>query len=105
MAYQAENTLTEMGDKIDPMDKSELESKLAALKSTLSGTDFAAIKAATDDLKNTFYKVSEKMYQAAQQAQGGNPGDMGGGFGGGQGFNGGNQGGQDYYDADYTVVD
>ena len=100
MAYQAENTLTEMGDKIDPMDKSELESKLAALKGTLSGTDFAAIKSATDELKNTFYKVSEKMYQQAQQAQGGNPGDMGGGNPGG-----GNAGGADYYDADYTVVD
>ncbi|MBQ3256490.1 MAG: molecular chaperone DnaK [Oscillospiraceae bacterium] len=104
MAYQAENTLTEMGDKIDPMDKSELEGKLAALKSTLSGTDFAAIKSATDDLKNTFYKVSEKMYQQAQQAQGGNPGDMGGGFNGGN-PGGGAQGGADYYDADYTVVD
>ena len=104
MAYQAENTLTEMGDKIDPMDKSELESKLAALKGTLSGTDFAAIKSATDDLKNTFYKVSEKMYQQAQQAQGGNPGDMGGGFNGGN-PGGGNAGGADYYDADYTVVD
>ena len=104
MAYQAENTLTEMGDKIDPMDKSELESKLAALKGTLSGTDFAAIKSATDDLKNTFYKVSEKMYQQAQQAQGGNPGAMGGGFNGGN-PGGGNAGGADYYDADYTVVD
>ena len=104
MAYQAENTLTEMGDKIDPMDKSELEGKLAALKGTLSGTDFAAIKSATDELKNTFYKVSEKMYQQAQQAQGGNPGDMGGGFGGGN-PGGGNAGGADYYDADYTVVD
>ena len=104
MAYQAENTLTEMGDKIDPMDKSELESKLAALKGTLSGTDFAAIKSATDELKNTFYKVSEKMYQQAQQAQGGNPGDMGGGFNGGN-PGGGNAGGADYYDADYTVVD
>ena len=105
MAYQAENTLTEMGDKIDPMDKSELESKLAALKGTLSGTDFAAIKSATDELKNTFYKVSEKMYQQAQQAQGGNPGDMGGGNPGGGNAGGGNAGGADYYDADYTVVD
>ena len=107
MAYQAENTLTEMGDKLDAADKSELEGKLAALKSTLSGTDFEAIKAATEDLKQTFYKVSEKMYQAASQAQGGNPGDMGGQAGGNPGAgnpgNGGN--GQDYYDADYTVVD
>ena len=114
MAYQAENTLTEAGDKLDPMDKSELEGKLATLKSALSGSDFNAIKAATDDLKNSFYKVSEKLYQQAQGQQGGNPGDMGGGFGGGNpgggqyyggGNPGGDQGGQDYYDADYTVVD
>ena len=98
MAYQAENTLTEMGDKLDPSDKSELESKLSGLKSALSGSDSGAIKAATEDLKQTFYKVSEKMYQAAG-AQQGQPGpDMGGQPGG-------NNGGQDYYDADYTVVD
>ena len=98
MAYQAENTLTEMGDKLDPSDKSELESKLSGLKSALSGSDSGAIKAATEELKQTFYKVSEKMYQAAG-AQQGQPGpDMGGQPGG-------NNGGQDYYDADYTVVD
>ena len=97
MAYQAENTLTEMGDKLDPADKSELEGKLAALKGTLSGSDSGAIKAATEELKNTFYKVSEKLYQSQAQAQGGaQPGpDMGGAA----------PGGQDYYDADYTVVD
>ena len=99
MAYQAENTLTEMGDKLDTSDKSELEGKLAALKGTLSGGDFNAIKAATEELKQTFYKVSEKLYQAQAQAQpgAGQPGpDMGGGAA---------SGGQDYYDADYTVVD
>ena len=97
MAYQAENTLTEMGDKLDPADKSELEGKLAALKGTLSGSDSGAIKAATEELKNTFYKVSEKLYQSQAQAQGGaQPGpDMGGAA----------PGGQDYYDADYTGVD
>ena len=102
MAYQAENTLTEMGDKLDTSDKSELEGKLAALKGTLSGGDFNAIKAATEELKQTFYKVSEKLYQAQAQAQpgAGQPGpDMGGGAASG------GQGGQDYYDADYTVVD
>lgn len=98
MAYQAENTLTEMGDKLDPSDKSELESKLSGLKSALSGSDSGAIKAATEELKQTFYKVSEKMYQAAAQQQGQPGPDMGGQPGG-------NNGGQDYYDADYTVVD
>ena len=104
MVYQTEKTMAEMGDKLDPADKSEADAKLSALKSALTGTDSAAIKAATDDLTQTFYKISEKMYQAAGAAQGA----QGQGFdptqaaqGGAQG----SQGGQDYYDADYTVVD
>ena len=100
MVYQTEKTLAEMGDKLDPADKSEVESKLASLKSALTGTDSAAIKAATEELTQAFYKVSEKLYQAAgpQGAQGFDPSQAGG-------TQGGSNGGQDYYDADYTVVD
>ena len=101
MAYQIEKTLGEMGDKLDPADKSEAEAKLQNLKSALTGTDSAAIKNATEELKQVFYKISEKMYQA----QGGQPGagfDPSQAQGGPQG---GSNGGQDYYDADYTVVD
>ena len=99
MAYQIEKTLNEMGDKLDPADKSEAEAKLQNLKSALTGTDSATIKNATEELKQVFYKISEKMYQA----QGGQPGA---GFDPSQaGPNPGGQGGQDYYDADYTVVD
>ena len=87
-----------MGDKLDAADKSEVEAKLNALKSALTGTDTAAIKAATEELTQAFYKVSEKMYQAAGGAQGA-------GFDPTQAPGAGAQGGQDYYDADYTVVD
>ncbi len=103
MVYQTEKTLAEMGDKIDAADKSEVEAKLSALKTALTGTDTAAIKSATEELTQAFYKISEKMYQA----QGGQPG-QGAGFDPSQaqgGQPGGNAGGQDYYDADYTVVD
>ena len=116
MVYQTEKTLNEMGDKLDAADKSEVESKLTALKTALTGTDTAAIKAATEELTQAFYKVSEKMYQAAGGAQGAGfdpnqaaGGAQGAGFdpnqaaGGAQGGTSGN--GQDYYDADYTVVD
>ena len=100
MVYQTEKTLAEMGDKLDPADKGEVESKLQALKTALTGTDSAAIKHATEELTQAFYKVSEKMYQAAnpQGAQGFDPSQAGG-------HQGGQNGGQDYYDADYTVVD
>ena len=105
MVYQTEKTLNEMGDKLDAADKSEVESKLTALKTALTGTDTATIKAATEELTQAFYKVSEKMYQAAGGAQGAgfDPNQAAGGAQGGTSGTSGN--GQDYYDADYTVVD
>ena len=109
MVYQTEKILNETGDKLDPADKSEMESKLAALKSALTGTDTAAIKSATEELTQAFYKVSEKMYQAAGGAQGaGFEPSQAAGFDPSQaagGPNPGGNGGQDYYDADYTVID
>ena len=104
MVYQTEQTLSEMGDKLDPADKSEIEAKLSSLKTALTGTDTAAIKSATEELTQAFYKVSEKLYQqsgAAQQGQGFDP-SQAAGFNGGAAPGG---DGQDYYDADYTVVD
>ena len=104
MVYQTERTLEELGDKVDAAEKAEVESKLNELKETLKGSDTAAIKAATEALTQVFYKLSEKMYQQAnpQGQPGANPGcdpncqgDCGNG----------SDNGQQYYDADYTVVD
>ncbi len=100
MVYQTEKTVAELGEKLDAGEKAEVESKLAALKQALTGTDTASIKAATEELTQVFYKISEKLYQQAG-------GPQGAGFDPSQA--GGPQGtapnGQDYYDADYTVVD
>ncbi|MGI5976862.1 MAG: molecular chaperone DnaK [Candidatus Limivicinus sp.] len=105
MVYQTEKALGEVGDKIDAAEKSEVQTKLDALKKALTGTDTAAIKAATEDLTQAFYKISEKMYKAAgAQAGPQGAGPQAGPQGGQQGNPGGAQG-QDYYDADYTVVD
>ena len=99
MVYQTEKTMEELGDKLDAGEKAEVESKLAALKQALTGTDTAAIKSATEELTQAFYKLSEKLYQQAGGPQGGaNPGQAGGPQGTAPN-------GQDYYDADYTVVD
>ena len=106
MVYQTEKTLNEMGDKLDGADKSEEEPKLNALKSALTGTDTAAIKAATEELTQAFYKISEKLYQQAGGPQGaGFDPSQAGGFNGGAQPGQNPQGGQNYYDADYTVVD
>lgn len=74
LAYQTEQLLSENGDKFSADDKSALETKVAALKEALNGDNLDTIKAAQDDLQNKFYEVSQKLYQAAQAAQGAAPG-------------------------------
>ena len=105
MVYQTERTLEELGDKVDAAEKAEVESKLNELKETLKGSDTVAIKAATEALTQVFYKLSEKMYQQANP-QGGQPGANPGCDPNCQSDDCSKGGdGQQYYDADYTVVD
>ena len=97
MVYQAEKTLNEVGDKVPESEKAPIKAGVEKLKETLKGEDTDAIKAATEELTQLFYKMSEKLYQ--QQAPQGDP-NMGGQQPGGD-----PNGGQQYYDADYKVVD
>ena len=102
LVYQCEKILADEGDKFDANDKSELQSKVDAVKNALTGQDINMIKNEKEALQQTFYKISEKLYQqaaAAQQAQGGaqgfNPNDFAGGAQGAQPNDG-------YTDAGYT---
>ncbi|MDE6124139.1 MAG: molecular chaperone DnaK [Eubacterium sp.] len=95
MVYQTETLISESGDKFSADDKSALETKAEALKEALKGDDLDAIKAAQEDLQNKFYEVSQKLYQAAQAAQGADPNAQ----------QAADNGGADYTDADYTEVD
>ena len=73
MVFQTEKMLKENGDKLPADVKSEAESKLADLKSTLQSGSIDDIKAKQEALSQVF----ERMYQAAaaaQQAAGQNPG-------------------------------
>ena len=97
IVYQTEKTLEDMGDKVPAEVKSEIETKLQTLKTALTGTDTESIKQATKELTDVFGKLYEAA-QAAQGAQGFDPNAAAGGSVNGEG-------GQDYYDADYTVVD
>ena len=98
MVYQAEKTIADLGDKLDASDKAKLNDALGKVKAVKDGSDTAAIKAATDELTQAFYAVSEKIY--SQNPQGAPGGQQGPNPGGGAA-----PGGQDYYDADYEVVD
>lgn len=70
MVYQCEKTLGELGDKVSAEEKSAIEAKVNEVKEALKGTDTEAIKTATEALQQEVFKMSEKVYQAAQQAQG-----------------------------------
>ena len=102
MVYQSEKTLGEVGDKIPADEKAKVQSGIDKLKEVLKGDDTDAIKSATEELTQMFYQMSEKLYQQANPQGGAQAGpDMGGQNGGAQtGPN-----GQQYYDADYKVVD
>ncbi len=65
MVYQSEKTITDLGDKLSAEDKSELETKVAALKEALKGAGLEDIKAKQEDLQKKFYEVSAKVYQDA----------------------------------------
>ncbi|GAA0115766.1 molecular chaperone DnaK [Clostridium senegalense] len=70
MVYQTEKTLGELGDKVSAEDKSEITTKIDALKAVKDGEDIEAIKKATEELTQAFYAVSSKMYQGEAGAQG-----------------------------------
>ena len=105
LVYQCEKIISEEGDKFDAADKAELQSKVDALKNALNGQDANLIKNEKEALQQTFYKISEKLYQAAQAAQGAQGGAQGfnpNDFAGAQGDFGGAQANDGYTDAGYT---
>ena len=92
LVYQTEQALSELGDKVDPADKADIEQKLNALKEALKGTDNELIKTGTESLSKKFAEMSEKIYKAAQAEQPAQE-PTGGAQGGGQNA--------DFVDADF----
>ena len=76
MVFQAEKSLTELGDKVSESDKAPVLAAIEKLKETLKGNDTEAIKADTEALEKSFYAISEQLYRQAQ-AQGGDPAGAG----------------------------
>jgi molecular chaperone DnaK len=68
-AYQAERQLKELGENVDDSSREDIEAAVKALREVLDGDDPAAISARTDALNESFHKVSEVIYERAQQAQ------------------------------------
>src|SRR5213082_3185949 len=82
-AYQAERQLNEMGDKVDSAAKEEIEAAIKAVRDVLTSEDASEINAKTEALNASFHKVSEAMYQRAQEEQAAASGDGAGTAGAG----------------------
>ncbi len=75
-SYRAEKSIAELGDKITPEQKSDLESKIGDVRSSLSTDDVSRIKSSREALEQAFYKISESIY--GQSAAGAPGADFGG---------------------------
>ncbi len=99
LVYTSEKTLADFGDKLTDAEKTDIQGACDALKEALKGTDTEAIKVKQEDLQKKVYAVSEKVYKAAQEAQGqpaGNPNPEQPAY---------DTDPNNVYDADYTDVD
>jgi len=61
--YQSEKMLRDLGDKVPADVRTEIESKIATLKTAMGGRDVADIKRKTEELAQSLQKIGEKMYQ------------------------------------------
>ena len=67
LAYTAEKTLRDHKDKIPSDLNQEVETKVAAVRSALQGTDVDAIRQASQELNDTMQKVGSAVYQQQPQ--------------------------------------
>ena len=70
LAYQAEKTIKDLGDKADKAQAAKVEDAVKKLREALKGTDTDAIKKATEELQKPLYEMSAAAYQQAQAAGG-----------------------------------
>lgn len=77
MVFQTEKAMEEVGDKLDPNDRSEVEADLAALKELVEKTNNTdniddaqvdALKSGKEKLMNSAQKLFAKVYEQSQAA-------------------------------------
>ncbi|MDQ2903487.1 MAG: molecular chaperone DnaK [Ktedonobacteraceae bacterium] len=65
LAYQSERTLSDVGAKLSPTLRSEVEGRIKDVRDALSTSDTARIRSAADDLERTVQRVGQEIYSQA----------------------------------------
>jgi molecular chaperone DnaK len=71
LAFQAERTLRDLGDKVSSEDKADVEAKVEAVREALKGDDLEAIRRTSSELASSLQRVGTAAYQAGEAAGGG----------------------------------
>ncbi|CAN5724711.1 molecular chaperone DnaK [soil metagenome] len=79
LAFQAERTLRDLGDKVSSEDKAELETKVTDVRAALKGDDLAALRSKMEELAAVLQRVGTAAYQAAEPSDGNGAGPTGDG--------------------------
>jgi molecular chaperone DnaK len=100
MAYSVEKNLKEMGDKVEPAMRADIEEKIAAVRKVIEGEDKEAIDQALANLTTASHKLAEAVYaaSAAKSQPGGPEGGPGAGQAQGKGKD------EEVVDADFEEV-
>ena len=69
LVYQTQKLLKEQGDKLEAAERADVEAAVAGVTEALNGSDVEAIKTATEKLLSASQTFSQKLYDAASQAQ------------------------------------
>ncbi len=63
LAYRAERTLKETGEKLSPGLRGEIEDKVKAVRQALGGNDVARIRSETRALEDTMQRIGQEIYR------------------------------------------
>ncbi|HEY3828904.1 MAG TPA: molecular chaperone DnaK, partial [Solirubrobacteraceae bacterium] len=69
VAYSTEKSLKEHEDRLDDETKTDIRTKLDAVRQALDGDDAGEIRSRLEALREASFKLGEVVYQQAQQAQ------------------------------------
>jgi molecular chaperone DnaK len=78
LAFQAERTLRDLGDKVEAADRAETERHMEAVREALKGSDLDAVKAAAAALSEQLQKVATAAYAKSGPIDYETPGGAGG---------------------------
>ncbi len=73
VAYQAERTLRDVGDKVSAGVRSEVEDKIKAVRDALSSNDVTRLRSATDELESAMQRIGQDVYSQNGATAGADP--------------------------------